>query len=90
MTSRASDPDVVLTTINAPHRRKLTAAELARCLQDHEAARAAPGHMSSFFGEIRPELQLAFADAFGIGRAQLVASAKAFSAYSGQAYPLAA
>jgi len=66
------------------------AEELAGCLRDHEAAKAATGHMSSFFGEVRPELQLAFADLFGISRAQLVAAAKAFSAYSGQSYPLAA
>jgi hypothetical protein len=46
--------------------------------------------MSSFFGEVKPELQLAFADLSGITHAQLTAAAKAFSSYSGELYPLAA
>jgi hypothetical protein len=89
MTTQIFDPVIVLTTINAPHRRQLTAEELAHCLRDHEAAKAACGHMSVFFGEVRPGLQTAFADLFGIDRTQLVAAAKAFSAYSGENYPLA-
>jgi hypothetical protein len=46
--------------------------------------------MSSFFGDVKPELQIAFAQMHGITHAQLVAAAKAFAAYSGQSYPLAA
>jgi hypothetical protein len=46
--------------------------------------------MSSFFGDVRPELQIAFAQMHGITDAQLVAAAKTFAAYSGQSYPLAA
>jgi len=83
-------PDLVLTTVNAPHSRQLSAQELAHCLQDREAAKAFPGHMSSFFGEVTPKLQQEFADLFGISREQLVAAAKAFSDYSGAFYPLAA
>jgi hypothetical protein len=90
MTMQVFDPIIVLTTINAPYAKQLTAQELVRCLQDRAAAQALPGHMSSFFGEVEPELQLAFADLFGISRSQLVAAAKAFSAYSGEQYPLAA
>ena len=37
--------DLVLTTINAPHRRQLSAPELADCLLDHAAAKAASGHV---------------------------------------------
>jgi hypothetical protein len=83
-------PALVLTTVNAPHSKQLTAQELAHCLLDHAAAKAVPGHMSSFFGEVKPDLQLAFAALFGITPAQLAAAAKAFSSYSGASYPLAA
>lgn len=80
----------VLTTVNAPYSKKLTAQELAHCLLDPEAAKAMPGHMSSFFGEVTPELQSKFAVQFSISNAELVAAAKAFSSYSGEFYPLAA
>jgi hypothetical protein len=84
------NPDLVLTTVNAPYRRQLSAHELAECLQDREAAKAVPGHMSSFFGEVEPVLQEAFARAFGISKLELANAAKAFAAYSGEAYPFAA
>jgi hypothetical protein len=84
------DPVMVLTTINAPYSQQLSAQELVRCLRDHAAARAVPGHMSSFFGEVDPKLQLAFADLFGISHSELKAAARAFSSYSGESYPLAA
>ena len=84
------NPTLVLTTVNAPYTLQLSAQELAVCLLDYAAARAVPGHMSSFFGEVQPDRQRAFADAFGITHAQLVAAARAFSDYSGESYPLAA
>jgi hypothetical protein len=81
---------LVLTTVNAPYSTRLTAQELAHCLLDQDAAKAAPGHMWSFFGDVQPALQQSFAAHFGIGNEQLVASAKAFAAYSGASYPIAA
>jgi len=83
-------PALVLATINAPHSKKLDAMELVHCLLDPDAAEQACGPMSSFFGEVDPGLQFASARMHGIADAQLVAAAKAFAAYSGQAYPLAA
>ena len=83
-------PASVLTTVNAPYSKKLNAEELAYCLTHPEAAKAAPGHMSVFFGEIAPELQKAFAGAFHVSDAQLATAAKAFANYSGESYPLAA
>jgi hypothetical protein len=82
-------PISVLTTVNAPHRRKLDAQELAYCLMHPAAAQAASGQMSAFFGEVAPELQKEFARAFGISDAQLAVAARAFAAYSGETYPLA-
>jgi hypothetical protein len=83
-------PVLVLTTVNAPHSKKLNALELAHCLLDPAAAKAMPGHMSSFFGEVNPALQVGFASLFGITEPQLVAATKAFAKYSGESYPLTA
>jgi hypothetical protein len=81
---------LVLTTVNAPHSEELDAATLAYCLTNPTAAKSKPGHMSAFFGEVDPELQMAFAGSFDISHATLAAAAKAFAAYSGESYPLAA
>ncbi len=81
---------LVLAKINAPHREQLDAETLAHCLLDEAAAKAKPGHLSSFFGEVEPDLQIAFAHLFNITDAQLVSAAKAFAKYSGKSYPLAA
>ena len=83
-------PASVLTTVNASHSRKLEAQELAHCLTNPAAARAVPGHMSAFFGDVAPELQAAFAGAFHISAAELGLAAKAFAEFSGESYPLAA
>jgi hypothetical protein len=83
-------PVLILTTVNAPHVKKLTEAELAHCLLDLAAAKTVPGHMSSFFGEVEPDLQVSFADLFNVTKRELVAAAKAFALYSGESYPLAA
>jgi hypothetical protein len=80
---------LILSTVNAPHSVQLDAQALAHCLIDPAAARAVPGHMSSFFSEVRPELQVAFAGQYNISREQLVAAATAFADYSGERYPLA-
>ncbi|QHO73337.1 hypothetical protein ACH79_12430 [Bradyrhizobium sp. CCBAU 051011] len=86
MTSAA----LVLTTVNAPYSKQLDAQALAYCLLHPEAAKAAPGHMSSFFGEVSPELQIEFACSYNITEQQLATAAKAFAIYSGESYPLAA
>jgi hypothetical protein len=83
-------PELILTTVNAPFSQKLDAQELAHCLLDPAAAKAMPGHMSAFFGEVQPALQLGFAGMFDITALQLSAAAKAFAKYSGESYPLAA
>jgi hypothetical protein len=84
------NPALVLTTVNAPHSKQLSAQELACCLLSPAAAQAVPRHMSVFFGEVSPELQCAFAEMFGVTHAQLVVAAKAFASVSGETYPLAA
>jgi hypothetical protein len=81
---------LVLATVNVPYSEQLDAQGLAYCLHDQAAAKAVPGHMSSFFGEVQPALQVDFAHLFNITDAELVAAAKAFAMYSGESYPLAA
>src|SRR5258708_25358680 len=81
---------LVLATVNAPYSEQLDAQGLAYCLQDQTAAKAMPGHMSSFFGEVKPALQIDFALQFNITHAELAAAANAFAIYTGQRYPLAA
>ncbi|TFV72399.1 hypothetical protein E4K64_24120 [Bradyrhizobium frederickii] len=83
-------PLLVLSTVNAPYSKKLDAQQLVHCLLDPASAKAACGPMSSFFGDVEPELQIAFAETYGISHDQLVAAAKAFAEFSGQSYPLAA
>ncbi|MCK1358693.1 hypothetical protein [Bradyrhizobium sp. 199] len=83
-------PLLVLSTVNAPYGKKLDAQGLVHCLLDPASAKAACGPMSSFFGDVEPELQIAFAEAYGISQDQLVAAAKAFAEFSGQSFPLAA
>ena len=81
---------LVLATVNAPYSTKLDALELAHCLLDPAAAKAVPGHMSTFFGEVKPALQVGFASMFDITELQISAAAKAFAMYSGESYPFAA
>jgi hypothetical protein len=83
-------PALVLTTVNAPHSKHLDAQQLAYYLKNQAAAKAVPGHMSAFFGEVEPALQVGFAGLFDITEPELVAAAKAFAQYSGESYPLAA
>ncbi|WP_210261839.1 hypothetical protein [Bradyrhizobium aeschynomenes] len=47
-----------------------------------------PGHMSSFFGDVQPELQAQFAREDGISADRLAGAAKAFADYSGGASDL--
>jgi hypothetical protein len=46
--------------------------------------------MSAFFGDVKPDLQIAFPRIASVSQEQLVASAKAFANYSGESYALAA
>jgi hypothetical protein len=80
----------VLATVNAPYSQKLDAQGLVHCLLDPAKAKAKPGHMSSFFGEVKPALQLDFAHQHGITDQQLIDAAKTFADYSHESYPLAA
>lgn len=78
-----------LTTVNAPYRDQLSAAELAACLADFERAKRHSGHVSSFLGEVPVALQVEFALAHGLAPHRLASLATKFSEWSGETYPLA-
>jgi hypothetical protein len=86
-----SDPTIlVLSKINAPHAEQISAEELCGCFFDLQKSKAWAGHVSSFFAEINPETQIAFAAQNGIEKPALVSAAKAFAAWSGEHYEIAA
>jgi hypothetical protein len=80
---------IVLASVHAPYSKQLDAEALGHCLHDQTAAKHAPGHMSSFLGEVEPALQIEFAHLFNITDETLKASARLFALYSGESYPLA-
>jgi hypothetical protein len=83
-------PALVMATVNAPYSKKLNAQELVYCLLHPAAAKVLPGHMGSFFGDVKPDLQKWFAQAHNVSEDQLVSAAKAFAEFSGASFPLAA
>ncbi|MFD2052245.1 hypothetical protein ACFSQT_03665 [Mesorhizobium calcicola] len=80
----------VLTTVNGPYSVQLDYAGLAYCLADLKLAKQHPGHVSAFLGEVPLALQVEFAVVHHIPVLDLKAFATAFSAWSGESYPLAA
>lgn len=80
----------VLTTVNAPYSEQLDGVALAHCLADIDMAKQHPGHISAFFGEVPLARQVEFAAAHHIAIDELKVLANAFSAWSGESYPLAA
>lgn len=79
----------VLTTVNAPYSLQLDDAALADCLADLDIAKQHPGHVSAFLGDVSPALQVEFAMVHHIPIPELKTVAAAFSAWSGERYPLA-
>lgn len=77
----------VLTTVNAPYRTYLDAEGLAVSIADGQVNIAQVG---SFFTEVAPATQRAFAMQHGVSEAALVSAASAFQSYSGQDVALAA
>ena len=91
MNSPAVSPGIALVVLYGFAARSLAAVPvLCIVTTEQQTTKAVPGHMSSFFGEVDPALQVGFAESFDIPYAALVTAAKAFAEYSGESYPLAA
>ncbi|WP_299752936.1 hypothetical protein [uncultured Tateyamaria sp.] len=78
---------VILTTVNAPYQTILDAGQLALAISKQDIKLAQVG---SFLTETSVEAQIAFAEAHGISKATLEATATQFADWSGQPVALAA
>ena len=75
---------IVLTTVNAPYKHKVGAAQLAASLQNVDAAQASLGQVLSFFTEVSETNQVGFAKAHGIEQSGHSALAAYLSRQTGQ------
>jgi hypothetical protein len=71
---------MVLGTVNAPHRTRLSALELADAISDICAAKSNSGPAFAFFSEVSPELQLSFVNEMGLSHEEVRKVAKHFQA----------
>jgi len=88
---RQSIPDqevdeLVLGTTNAPYKRVISAAQLAKHLA---SSRTGPWnvHVATFFTDVRPDLILKFAAIHGVSRSDLATTYRAVKAATGEANP---
>lgn len=77
---------LVLGTTNAPYKRSITAAALAKSLA---SGRSEPWtvHVATFFTDVKPELIFEFAEAHGISRRVLASTYRALKAATGEGNP---
>jgi hypothetical protein len=88
---RQSIPDrevdeLVLSTTNAPYKKVISAAELAKHLASSGTGRWHV-HIATFFTDVRPDLILKFAAIHGVSKSDLVTSYEAVKAATGEASP---
>ena len=88
---RQSIPDqeideLVLGTTNAPYKKVISAAQLAKHLA---SSRSGPWnvHVATFFTDVRPELILKFAAIHGVSKSDLATTYRAVKAATGEANP---
>jgi excisionase family DNA binding protein len=88
---RQSIPDqevdeLVLGTTNAPYKKVISAAQLAKHLA---SSRTGPWivHIATFFTDVRPELILKFAAIHGVSKSDLATTYRAVKAETGEANP---
>jgi hypothetical protein len=74
---------LVLGTTNAPYSLKLTADDIVACINEPVKSKSMAGPMSSFFYDVKMDLQLEFASAHNIPYVQLAAAAMFFSNSAG-------
>jgi len=77
----------LLAQVNAPFRDHLNASDLAAVLCDPEQAKAWPGHVSVFFGEVPSERRRDFFERHHLDSRKIDATRRAFQAWSGEILP---
>ena len=75
---------MTLTTINASYRNRLDANAFAQALLNPDTLRTVAGPMSSFFYELSPDRQIAFAKSHGVPLDKLKEAMILFDAWSGR------
>lgn len=80
----------ILTTVNAPFAKKVTADQLAVDIADLQSAETYSGPVFAFFSEVSPDLQVAFIEEWGVDRTAVQAVALKFQEACGYELPLAA
>lgn len=85
MSKREVD-ELVLGTTNAPYKRSITAAALAKSLA---SGKSEPWtvHLATFFTDVKPELIFEFAEMHGISRRVLASAYRALKAATGEENP---
>lgn len=85
MSKREVD-DLVLGTVNAPYKRSITAAALAKSLV---SGKSEPWtvHVATFFTDVKPQLIFEFAEMHGISRRVLASSYRALKTATGERNP---
>lgn len=78
---------LVLSTVNAPYMRDISAAKLANCIQNAELNEW-PVHIAAFFTDISPDVVLGFARVHGISESSLWAAYLAVRSQTGERNPI--
>lgn len=84
--SRREVDELVLGTTNAPYKKSITAAALAKSLA---SGKSEPWtvHIATFFTDVKPQLIFEFAEMHGISRRVLASSYRALKAATGEESP---
>lgn len=75
--------DKILSTVNAPYAKKLSAHDLAQAISADQPASQGLGQALSFFSELPPDLQIAFVEEMHLDLAKVTKAAAYHYAKSG-------
>lgn len=85
MTAKNGDR-LVLSTVNAPYRRRVDAQTLAQCLRTGDAGNWLV-HLATFFVDVRPDLVIRFAGRHGIELETLAQTYRSVRDQTGEGSP---
>jgi hypothetical protein len=74
---------LVLSTVNAPYKRDISAAALSECLANAELG-IWPVHVATFFTDVNPDLVFRFAASHGISNSDLAKAYLAMKTETGE------
>ena len=77
---------LVLTTVNAPYKRDISAAALSECLANADLG-IWPIHVATFLTDVEPHLVFRFTASHGISKSELAKAYLAMKAQTGERNP---